>query len=65
MRREGVSVNEARRLVRTNTTVIAALMARRGEADAMMYALKAVTRINLDTRLTSSGCVKMWNVPRP
>ncbi len=36
MRREGVSVNEARRLVRTNTTVIAALMVQRGEADGML-----------------------------
>ncbi|MBO23317.1 MAG: NADP-dependent malic enzyme [Rhodospirillaceae bacterium] len=36
MRREGVSVNEARRLVRTNTTVIGALMVQRGEADAML-----------------------------
>ncbi|MBN06228.1 MAG: NADP-dependent malic enzyme [Rhodospirillaceae bacterium] len=36
MRREGVSVNEARRLVRTNNTVIAALMVQRGEADGML-----------------------------
>ncbi|MCD6073968.1 MAG: allosteric NADP-dependent malic enzyme [Rhodospirillales bacterium] len=36
MRRRGVSRNEARVVVRTNTTVIAALMVRRGEADAMI-----------------------------
>ena len=36
MRRRGVSINEARTTVRTNTTVIAALMVRRGEADAML-----------------------------
>jgi len=36
MRREGVSIAEARRQVRTNTTVIAALMVHRGEADAML-----------------------------
>ena len=34
--RRGVSRNEARTIVRTNTTVIAALMVRRGEADAMI-----------------------------
>ena len=34
--RRGVSRNEARVVVRTNTTVIAALMVRRGEADAMI-----------------------------
>ena len=36
MRRRGVSRTEARVVVRTNTTVIAALMVRRGEADAMI-----------------------------
>ncbi len=36
MSRRGVSINEARTIVRTNTTVIAALMVRRGEADAMI-----------------------------
>lgn len=36
MRREGISINEARTLVRTNNTVIAALMVKRGEADAML-----------------------------
>jgi malate dehydrogenase (oxaloacetate-decarboxylating)(NADP+) len=36
MRRHGVSRNEARVVVRTNTTVIGALMVRRGEADAMI-----------------------------
>ncbi len=36
MRRRGVSRNEARVVVRTNTTVIGALMVRRGEADAMI-----------------------------
>ncbi|MDA0240784.1 MAG: NADP-dependent malic enzyme [Proteobacteria bacterium] len=36
MERRGVSRNEARTLVRTNTTVIASLMVRRGEADAML-----------------------------
>lgn len=35
-RREGVSINEARKLLRTNTTVIAALLVARGEADAML-----------------------------
>jgi malate dehydrogenase (oxaloacetate-decarboxylating)(NADP+) len=35
-RRRGVSINEARTTVRTNTTVIAALMVRRGEADALL-----------------------------
>ena len=34
--RRGVSRNEARAVVRTNTTVIAALMVLRGEADAMI-----------------------------
>ena len=34
--RHGRSRNEARRIVRTNTTVIAALMVKRGEADAML-----------------------------
>jgi malate dehydrogenase (oxaloacetate-decarboxylating)(NADP+) len=34
--REGVSINEARYVVRTNTTVIASLMVRQGEADAMI-----------------------------
>jgi malate dehydrogenase (oxaloacetate-decarboxylating)(NADP+) len=36
MRRHGVSRNEARVVVRTNTTVIGALMVHRGEADAMI-----------------------------
>ncbi len=34
--RHGRSRNEARRIVRTNTTVIAALMVKRGEADALL-----------------------------
>ncbi len=34
--RDGVSRNEARFIVRTNTTVIAALMLKRGEAEAMI-----------------------------
>lgn len=34
--RRGVSINEARYVVRTNTTVIASLMLHRGEADAMI-----------------------------
>ena len=36
LRRRGVSINEARTTVRTNTTVIAALMVRRGEAEALL-----------------------------
>jgi malate dehydrogenase (oxaloacetate-decarboxylating)(NADP+) len=36
MSRNGTSMNEARTLVRTNTTVIAALMLKRKEADAMI-----------------------------
>ncbi|OHC83667.1 MAG: malic enzyme [Rhodospirillales bacterium RIFCSPLOWO2_12_FULL_67_15] len=36
MERKGVSPDRARTRVRTNTTVIAALMLRRGEADAML-----------------------------
>ncbi|MBM3571937.1 MAG: NADP-dependent malic enzyme, partial [Alphaproteobacteria bacterium] len=36
MERRGVTVDFARTLVRTSTTVIAALMVRRGEADAML-----------------------------
>ncbi len=36
MERDGVSPDAARTLVRTNTTVIAALMLRRGEAEAMI-----------------------------
>ena len=36
MKRRGVSINEARTRVRTNTTIIGALMVRRGEADAML-----------------------------
>ena len=36
LRRHGVSINEARTTVRTNTTVIAALMVRRGEAEALL-----------------------------
>ena len=36
MERKGVSPDAARTVVRTNTTVIAALMVRRGEADAML-----------------------------
>ena len=36
MSRHGCSRNEARRIVRTNTTVIAALMVKRGEADALL-----------------------------
>src|SRR6185437_8441765 len=36
MERKGVSPDFARSLVRTRTTVIAALMVRRGEADAML-----------------------------
>ena len=41
MRREGVSVNEARRLVRTNNTVIAALMVQLGEADGMLCGVQS------------------------
>jgi len=40
MRRRGVSRNEARMVVRTNTTVIAALMVHRGEADAMIAGVR-------------------------
>jgi malate dehydrogenase (oxaloacetate-decarboxylating)(NADP+) len=40
MRRRGVSRNEARVVVRTNTTVIAALMVQRGEADAMIAGVR-------------------------
>ena len=66
MRREGVSVNEARRLVRTNNTVIAALMVQRGEADGMLLCgAWAVTRIIWNMCLTSSNCEKMWNVQPP
>ena len=36
MERKGVSPDDARTIVRTNTTAIAALMLRRGEADAML-----------------------------
>ncbi len=36
MGRKGVSADDARTIVRTNTTVIAALMVKRGEADAMI-----------------------------
>jgi malate dehydrogenase (oxaloacetate-decarboxylating)(NADP+) len=36
MSRHGISINEARTIVRTNTTVIAALMVKRKEADAML-----------------------------
>ncbi|MFB3134119.1 MAG: NADP-dependent malic enzyme [Rhodospirillales bacterium] len=36
MERKGVSADDARTIVRTNTTVIAALMVERGEADAMI-----------------------------
>ena len=36
MERKGVSPDDARTIVRTNTTVIAALMLRRGEANAML-----------------------------
>ncbi len=36
MSRHGTSINEARTMVRTNTTVIAALMVKRKEADAML-----------------------------
>ncbi len=36
MSRHGTSINEARTIVRTNTTVIAALMVKRKEADAML-----------------------------
>ena len=36
MMRDGVSQNKARTVLRTNNTVIAALMVRRGEADAML-----------------------------
>lgn len=37
MERKGVSPDYARRIVRTRPTVMAALMVRRGEADAMIY----------------------------
>jgi malate dehydrogenase (oxaloacetate-decarboxylating)(NADP+) len=36
LQRKGVSVQDARAVLRTNTTVIAALLVRRGEADAML-----------------------------
>jgi len=36
MSRHGTSINEARTIVRTNTTVIAALMVKRKEADALL-----------------------------
>jgi len=47
-RREGVSINEARKLLRTNTTVIAALMVVRGEADAMLCGSQSRYREHLN-----------------
>lgn len=40
-KRSGVSINEARTTVRTNNTVIAALMVHRGEADAMLCGVQS------------------------
>ena len=45
--RRGITPDAARTLVRTNATVIAALMLRRGEADAMLCGLEGRFRSNL------------------
>ncbi len=47
MERKGVSPDEARTVVRTNTTVIAALMVQRGEADAMLCGVTGRYNANL------------------
>ena len=39
--RKGISVNEAKMIVRTNTTVIAALMVKKGEADALLCGVQS------------------------
>ena len=39
--RKGISVNEAKMIVRTNTTVIAALMVKQGEADALLCGVQS------------------------
>lgn len=36
MERKGITIDDAKTIIRTNTTVIAAMMLRRGEADAMI-----------------------------
>jgi len=48
MKRKGVSIRDARLMVRTNPTVIAALLVRNGEADTMLCGMHGHFRDHLD-----------------
>ena len=47
MKRRGVSLNEARNILRTNTTVIAALLVAKGEADGLLCGMTGAYRDHL------------------
>src|SRR5690606_25379088 len=63
MARRGVSPDRARTVVRTNTTVIGALMVRRGEADAMICGTVGPYRDHLKHVLSIGGLRPGVNTP--
>lgn len=55
MKRQGVSINDARLTVRTNPTVIAGLLVKRGEADAMLCGMHGHFRDHLSQIIAILG----------
>ncbi|MFP6681023.1 MAG: NADP-dependent malic enzyme, partial [Gammaproteobacteria bacterium] len=55
MKRKGVSVSDARLIVRTSPTVIACLLVKRGEADAMLCGMHGHFREHLDHIISILG----------
>ena len=64
MERRGVTPDDAKTVVRTQTTVIAALMVKLGQADAMICGVDGRYIAICAMCATSSACAARWRRPR-